>query len=159
MEKNTVVIDLDGTLANLDHRLNLVKTDKPDWGEFYRRVSGDTINEWCKQLMLCLETSVYAPVVLVVTARTRSKQVIDDTLVWLIKNGIDDRFFCVFARQDQDDNRPDAEVKREWLRAYGKERILFVVDDRQRVVDMWREEGVTCLQCAAWKEHKRENKT
>jgi hypothetical protein len=34
-----------------------------------------------------------------------------------------------------------------------------VVDDRQRVVDMWREEGLTCLQCYAWKEFKRKPKT
>jgi len=26
-------------------------------------------------------------------------------------------------------------------------RIEFVVDDRQQVVDMWRRNGITCLQC------------
>ena len=37
-------------------------------------------------------------------------------------------------------------------------RVLFVVDDRQRVVDMWRAEGITCLQCEAWPEYKRPKK-
>jgi hypothetical protein len=27
-------------------------------------------------------------------------------------------------------------------------RILFVVEDRSRVVKMWRSEGLVCLQCA-----------
>ena len=26
--------------------------------------------------------------------------------------------------------------------------VLFAIDDRQQVVDMWRANGVTCLQCA-----------
>jgi hypothetical protein len=32
------------------------------------------------------------------------------------------------------------------LKAEGKD-ILFAVDDRQQVVDMWRRNGITCLQC------------
>ncbi len=47
------------------------------------------------------------------------------------------------------DNRKDAIIKKEilgLLRQEGKE-ILFAVDDRQQVVDMWRENGITCLQC------------
>jgi hypothetical protein len=27
-------------------------------------------------------------------------------------------------------------------------KVLFVVEDRNRVVEMWREEGLVCLQCA-----------
>jgi hypothetical protein len=30
----------------------------------------------------------------------------------------------------------------------GKDKILFVVADRSRVVEMWRSEGLVCLQCA-----------
>jgi hypothetical protein len=48
------------------------------------------------------------------------------------------------------DFRPDTEIKREilsTLRAQGKD-ILFAMDDRQSVVDMWRASGVVCLQCA-----------
>ncbi|WP_436197642.1 phosphatase domain-containing protein [Piscirickettsia salmonis] len=26
--------------------------------------------------------------------------------------------------------------------------ILFVIDDRRQVVDMWRRRGIVCLQCA-----------
>ena len=47
------------------------------------------------------------------------------------------------------DSRPDSEVKQDILKQLkdeGKE-ILFVVDDRQSVVDMWRTSGITCLQC------------
>ena len=66
--------------------------------------------------------------------------------------GLGRRF--VLLRPDGD-STPDQDLKRDWLRGYGKERILFAVDDRQKVVDMWRAEGVVCLQCAAWQEFKR----
>ena len=47
------------------------------------------------------------------------------------------------------DNRPDSEIKQDILKQLQKEgkEILFVVDDRQSVVDMWRANGITCLQC------------
>ena len=32
--------------------------------------------------------------------------------------------------------------------ATGIRRVLFVVEDRSRVVEMWRAEGLVCLQCA-----------
>jgi len=53
------------------------------------------------------------------------------------------------------DYTPDQELKRKWANSYGKNKILFVVDDRQKVVDMWRSEGLVCLQCAKWEEFKR----
>jgi len=48
------------------------------------------------------------------------------------------------------DNRKDAIVKREIFdrEIRDRYRILFVLDDRNQVVDMWRELGLTCLQVA-----------
>ncbi len=48
------------------------------------------------------------------------------------------------------DFRADDEVKREIWKEHIQPhyRVLFVVDDRDRVVRMWREEGLVCLQCA-----------
>jgi len=42
----------------------------------------------------------------------------------------------------------DTVVKREMLAGMDKSRIIFVVEDRSRVVEMWRSEGLVCLQCA-----------
>ena len=59
------------------------------------------------------------------------------------------------VRKDRD-YTPDYELKLSWLRAYpDKDKILFVIDDRQRCVDAWRAEGLVCLQCASWEEYKR----
>ncbi len=46
------------------------------------------------------------------------------------------------------DRRIDVIVKREMLAGIDETKVLFVVEDRNRVVEMWREEGLVCLQCA-----------
>ena len=46
------------------------------------------------------------------------------------------------------DRRTDVIVKREMLAGLDRSKILFVVEDRSGVVEMWRSEGLVCLQCA-----------
>ena len=46
------------------------------------------------------------------------------------------------------DRRPDVEVKQEILDYLPKDRIRYVLDDRDQVVDMRRKNGLTCLQVA-----------
>jgi hypothetical protein len=56
---------------------------------------------------------------------------------------------AVYMRK-KGDFRPDYELKQDILNqllADGHE-ILLVVDDRKQVVEMWRRNGIMCLQCA-----------
>lgn len=46
------------------------------------------------------------------------------------------------------DRRSDVIVKREMLRQFDRRKIAFVIEDRSRIVAMWRAEGLICLQCA-----------
>ena len=65
---------------------------------------------------------------------------------WMVWNEIP--FKKIHMRKDKD-NRQDHIVKKEILDELlesGYE-IEFVVDDRQQVVDMWRANGIVCLQC------------
>lgn len=55
----------------------------------------------------------------------------------------------ILLMRKDNDNRSDAIIKREIYDAEIKDKykVLFVLDDRQRVVDMWRKElGLVCLQ-------------
>lgn len=75
---------------------------------------------------------------------------LDKTVEWLKKNEIEyDSVYCLGDKQN-----PDHELKRRWIGGISKDNVAFVVDDRQKVVDMWREEGFVCLQCAKWDEFK-----
>jgi hypothetical protein len=49
----------------------------------------------------------------------------------------------------KDDYTPDEALKERWLNRlfdFDRERLVAVLDDRHKVVDMWRRNGVTCFQ-------------
>lgn len=153
--QDTVIVDLDGTLANIDHRLKYVQTEHPDWDKFYAECVNDTPNAWCVDLIIAMSKQGYK--VRIVSARSR--QVERETHEWLAK--IDWQGIALpidMLRAGSKDNTKDELLKKAWLDAYGKERILFVVDDRTRVVEMWRAEGLVCLQAYEWAEYKRPHK-
>ena len=58
--------------------------------------------------------------------------------------------------RNEGDHRPDTVVKLEMLQAleshFSKDEVLCVLDDRQSVVDMWRENGLRVMQVDAWGE-------
>jgi hypothetical protein len=70
----------------------------------------------------------------------------NDTIVWLELCGFDD--FELHMRR-ADDNRPDEIVKKEiYEKHIYPRKVRWVFDDRNKVVKMWRELGLTCLQVA-----------
>lgn len=142
---DTIVVDIDGTLADISHRVGFIRQTPPDYPAFFAGVGGDRLNRWCAELIRGFHGRYR---VLLVSGRPESTR--KATARWLRENDVPyDELILVRGHRNF---RPDQELKREWLRAYGKDRILFSVDDRQRVVDMWRDEGVVCLQCDAWTE-------
>jgi hypothetical protein len=75
----------------------------------------------------------------------RSEEHREETIQWLAQHGVN--YHHLLLRRDQD-RRPDSVIKRELLATLDKSKILFVVEDRSHVVEMWRSEGLVCLQCA-----------
>lgn len=161
-KKDTVVVDLDGTLADITHRLHYVQNSPPDWKAFFRECTKDTPNDWCVKLIQSLLLS--GTNVIVVSAR--SKEVEAESIAWvrnavLGKAGTEPLYVGTLDIQlvrEAGDSTPDQILKKKWLDNFGKDRILMAVDDRQRVVQMWRDNGVTCLQCNVWEEKPRNKK-
>lgn len=149
IKKDTVLCDLDGTLADLKHRLHYVKNRPANWDAFFKECVNDTPNLWCVELLRAMKTQGYN--VIVVSARSRV--VLKESREWMNKAGLSD-IELVLVRPERD-STPDQILKKQWLDAYGKERVLFVVDDRQKVVDAWRAEGLVCLQCDVWSERAK----
>jgi len=139
----TVIFDIDGTLANIEHRRPFLAGDRPDWNKFNSAMGKDTPNGPVVDLYRTLWASG-AYDLQIVTGRNEAFRKVTET--WLTWNEIE--FNRVLMRPDKD-NRPDSIIKGEILAqllAEGRD-IAFAVDDRQQVVDMWRVNGVTCLQC------------
>jgi predicted kinase len=136
------IFDIDGTLADIRHRLHHVARLR-DWEAFFAEVSDDTIVEPIRDLAIMIDASG-VPVVLC-SGRPERLRVVTEG--WLRDNGVP--FVALYMRPDGD-HRPDHTIKAQILagiREDGYEPFI-VIDDRQSVVDMWRENDLVCLQCA-----------
>jgi FMN phosphatase YigB (HAD superfamily) len=167
MTKNVVICDLDGTLADVNHRLHYIKNDdgtlKPyaerDWNSFNAACVDDKPNEDVIEILRSLAFGA-RPIYFL---SGRNDVVRTETVEWLQKHVYEDLYPATYVpkRCDQrllmrkaDDRRPDTEVKLEMVRELGltPDDVLCILDDRQCVVDMWRENGFRCLQVDAWEE-------
>ncbi|MDW9536257.1 polynucleotide kinase [Sinorhizobium meliloti] len=142
--KKAVIFDIDGTIADVEHRRGWLRTSPPDWERFNAEMGEDRPNLPVVELYRVLWNSKQYEMVLT-SGRFESSRRLTET--WLIWNEIP--FGNIYMRQDGD-NRADHLVKEDFLaqiRArFGD--IAFAVDDRDQVVAMWRRNGITCLQCA-----------
>jgi phosphoglycolate phosphatase-like HAD superfamily hydrolase len=142
--KPLVLFDIDGTLADISHRRHHVMGENKNWGAFFKHMGDDAPNQPVVDLYKALQVSGLYDLVIVSARPDNNRPVTEQWLVW---NGIE---FERLIMRPAGDYRPDTEIKKEildLLRDEGKD-IAFVVDDRDCVVDMWRKNGITCLQCA-----------
>lgn len=140
-----VIFDIDGTLADVAHRRHHI-VDGRNWDAFFAAMGDDP----CVESIQWLAHKLYSHVPLIIcSGRPEKYRAITEE--WLARHRIE--FVSLLMRPD-DDTRQDFIVKGQMLDAIlgdGFEPIL-VVDDRPSVVSMWRERGLTCLQCADWDE-------
>lgn len=162
-KKYTVIFDLDGTLALNEHRQHFLKSPydsktvlpedikakfenwKPDWNAFYEACDKDKPNLPVIEMCNVLYDAGYQIVIL----SGRSYSVFRKTTDWLIKHEVK---YHHLQMRDIEDYTPDEILKLKWYsKSVIKDKVLCVFDDRQKVVDMWRNEGLTCFQVASGK--------
>lgn len=161
-DKKLVLVDIDGTLADCEHRKHHISTVcsecygegakryypdfeimdcpvcqgtgkvKKDWDAFYKDVSNDPVIKTIAQWVDLLKPEYH---VCLVSGRPIDKAG-DQTIAWLEKYDI--RYDHIFMRNGGD-HRPDFLVKQDILNHLPKEKIAFVIDDRPQVIRMWRE--------------------
>jgi HAD superfamily, subfamily IIIB (Acid phosphatase) len=139
-----ILCDIDGTLADIEHRRHLLTIEPRDWPAFFERMVHDKPNLPIVNLYKTIwESGRYSCIL--VTGRPEKYR--NATLCWLSSNGI--LFESLLMRSDGD-KRPDYVVKLEMLEKLRQSgaSVEFVIDDRRSVVEMWRGNGVVCLQCA-----------
>lgn len=148
------IFDLDGTMALIEHRRHLVekkdrKEFKPDWKAFYAACVHDAPN-WpvigtFLQLYSCgADCRIWSG---------RSDEVKNQTIDWLqVYLQLQPRaIFDILKMRPDVDFSPDEQLKKKWLNALpptDRNRLCAVFDDRDKVVAMWRKEGVACFQVA-----------
>jgi len=137
-DRQIVLCDIDGTLANGDHREHFVKQEKKDWDSYYALLGNDApidlVVRWVQELKnehtICL-----------VSGRPDTYQT--ETIRWLRKHGIG--YDWIFMRAGGD-KRPDVMVKSDILKHLPKDKIAFAIDDRPCVIrEVWRANGVRVI--------------
>ena len=137
------LFDLDGTIADLTHRLPHIQKTPKDWDAFFAACPDD------KPIphIITLAADLFGAGGSIVYVSGRSDQVRNQTQAWLDDHGLPPgRLYMRTAG----DHRPDHQVKvelLELLRADGYQPVM-AFDDRNAVVKMWRELGIPCAQVA-----------
>ncbi len=138
-----VIFDLDGTIACIGDR-------SPYDG---KSCGTDKMNESIKALIQLIQDSKpttwkrwssLEPKVIIMSGRNGDSR--SETEQWLKDHDLS--FDHLFMRKEGDD-RKDSIIKEELFNEHIKNKynVLFVVDDRDQVVKLWRSLGLTCLQC------------
>lgn len=149
--KPLYIFDLDGTLALIDHRRSVIldKEDKHRWERFYQLCDKDSPNLPVIQTMERLRHAGAE----VWFFSGRSSEVREKTIEWLAEHTSFMTFDLdeILVMRDIGDSTPDDVLKKRWLDDMlidDRKRLVAVFDDRDRVVKMWRDNGVMCFQVA-----------
>lgn len=126
---HAIIVDIDGTVAHMNWRSPYD----------YSKVSTDTLDEVVHGIVSTLESNYE-----IIFVSGRKAECMDETVEWLSNHFT---FPISLHMRANGDNRCDTIVKREILEELIKEYyIVASLDDRNRVVNMWRESGIKCLQ-------------
>jgi len=136
-----IIFDIDGTLMDVDHRRKFVDgcMGKKDWKGFNDAMKDDAKQE---QVWFLAQTLIDAGHrIIIMTGRSMDQQAIS-------KIQLADLQYDFMLMRPNDEFSPDEQLKSDMLdhvRGLGYDpKIVF--DDRDAVVDMWRQRGLLCCQ-------------
>jgi FMN phosphatase YigB (HAD superfamily) len=145
--KKTVIFDLDGTLALIDARrqLSTLPNGKINWDVFFDadNIKLDLPNNPVIVAFKAMQKAGHRMVIF----SGRSDATDKATFTWLDKFGIEPD---MIKMRRAGSYIPDDKLKEAWLQDLldDGEDVFCTFDDRDKVVEMWRRNGITCFQVA-----------
>lgn len=136
-----VIFDLDGTLANIDHRkihLQHENVLSEHWEKFFKECPNDT--PYLTTINILKSVKKYNSSIKIHIWSGRSDLVLNETIEWLAKNDIP---YDELKLRSKGDHKPDYVLKEEWFKDLIDCRVLGVFDDREEVISMFRKYGIT----------------
>lgn len=137
-----VIFDIDGTIADCSHRLYWIKREKKDYDRFYADCILDEPIVDVLQMVMHMYRMGYE----IIFCTGRSNTVRKFTESWL-RSHLPGIYFSLYMRGKKD-YRPDHIVKIEMMKKEGltPHNVFAVFEDRDQVVDAWRDAGYRCYQ-------------
>ncbi len=136
-KRKAIIFDIDGTVAKRGSR------DPYDMTKVGEDLPNEPVMLIAKMLAFCAPfTGEDGMEIFFFSGRDETAH--EQTDMWLGHHFCYD--YTLYMRKEGD-NRPDDQVKQEMLDDARKTHdIIATFDDRNRVVDMWRANGITCFQ-------------
>ncbi len=126
-----VIVDIDWTIASLDHRLHYLEETPKNHDAFYEHVDKDTPIEKVIDIVRYLSEKHF-----IIITSGRRNQCCEKTVEWLKKYNVP--YDALLMRQSRD-RRPDTEVKKEiYDKCLADKDVIMSIDDRPCVVSLWR---------------------
>jgi histidinol phosphatase-like enzyme len=163
MKKNTVIFDLDGTLAIIDaRRAKSLSNDKMDWDVFFdpENIQLDEPNLPVIKMAQLFKQDGFK----IIIFSGRNDRSFFATKDWLKVNDVPHDLLVMRPDKFQKDScpiadgnpatkamrfMPDEILKKKMLDTFANiEDVFLVVDDRNKVVKMWRDLGLNTFQVA-----------
>lgn len=136
----TVIFDIDGTLADLSHRIHHIEGDKKNWQAFHEDCPHDDPIDTTIQVNNALYNAGHN--IVLMTGREEQNRIA--TIEWCHKHSV--KFHHLLMRKTgnrQQDTIVKAKLYASMIDA-DMPSVLCVFEDRNRAVQMWRDLGITC---------------
>jgi hypothetical protein len=149
MTKTAFIFDIDGTMANGKHRQPLIRSKPKNWPAYKRLAFDDSVIEPVMRVFHAVRNAGHKT--FICSGRSEDERSLTER--WLSDKciiNVQDRAFESNAvtelyMRSANDHREDSIIKMEILNNIIRPRgyqILGVFDDRNRVVQAWRKEGL-----------------
>ena len=142
---NVVVVDMDGTLSDCSGRVHLAIAKQ--WEEFHNGLMSDRPNDDVAWFLSKLPSDAH-----IVICTGRPERYRAATNAWLKKWNLSHLIDDILMRPDDDFNSDS--ILKPWLLVNflgdgrdARDYVKLVIDDRDSVVDAWRNIGLPCWQC------------
>jgi uncharacterized HAD superfamily protein len=138
--KNIALFDIDGTIANIDHRLHYLRRETINWNEFEEQSEYDLPIPATVAMLRALSQSGVQ--IWLWTGRTSHVEAM--TKVWLERHSIP---YHQLLMRPEGTFLNASTLKKRWLHdAVPKERVICAFEDEVKVVEMLTSEGLVVFQ-------------
>lgn len=140
-----IICDLDSTLSNPEHRQE--HAQNKDWQTFHSLSNLDEPQDWCVEILEAMHLAHPDLFFFFITGRPvrekeKTQEWLEKTLSPTLINN------STLYMKPAGWNLGSAKLKQTHYngKIKGNYKVLFVLEDEWKVVQMWRELGLTCLQ-------------
>lgn len=149
---HALIIDIDGTLYNNDHRKHFIEQSPKDWESFHANHIHDQSNYLIESIISSQLNTNFPVILIFITGRTKKyegstkKQIsrLIRDVIWVGEETEGGKFNAILYMRGQKDFRSGVELKSDIYEKYikGKYIVLGALDDQQEIIDMWKGYGI-----------------